>query len=61
MENITVYGVHETIPSNRNHKKLVCLFQTEKAARGYAALLEEFELGVTDGEPIIYVVEKWIC
>lgn len=51
--NLSVYGVFETEYGTR-HKRLVILFQTEKAANVYAA-----NLAARD-ELYHYVVERWV-
>lgn len=53
MDNLSVYAVFETEYGTR-HKRLVILFQTEKAAKGYAANLAESD------ELYHYVVERLV-
>jgi hypothetical protein len=52
-QNLYVYAVFETEYGTR-HKRLVCLFRTEKGAQGYAASLAESD------ELYHYVVERLV-
>lgn len=56
-DSIDVYAVFETAGA---HKALVCLFRTEKAAKGYAADMNEYEAGLKHpSTAFTYKVERW--
>lgn len=64
MDSIDVYAVFELSinSSGDTRKKLVVLFRTENAARGYAQTMNEYEAGLEEvaAESYRYVVERWV-